>query len=90
MRALLVAAILLAFTTPAWAQDNPQARNPRSTANPALPNAYGNFPVLSPFQALGKIIQNPTRPPTPSPVTPVSGAPLPSAIPPNTVGQPGQ
>ena len=95
MRILLVTAILLAFTAPAWAQlgansppSNPQACNPRSTANPALPNARGNFPVLSPFQALGKVIQNPTRPPTPSPATPVSGAPLPSAIPPNTVGSP--
>ena len=99
MRTIFAAAILMAFTMPALAQQstdpqannaqagNPQSGNPRSDANPALPNASGNFPVLSPFQALGKIIQNPTRPPTPSPVTPVSGAPLPSAIPPNTVGQ---
>ena len=94
MRSFLAAAIFVAFAAPALAQQspdpqsvNPQAANPRSDANPALPNASGNFPILSPFQALGKIIQNPTRPPTPSPVTPVSGAPLPSAIPPNTVGQ---
>jgi hypothetical protein len=88
MRKLLAAAMLIALTVPALAQQSPQAANPRSDADPALPNASGNYPVLSPFQALGKVIQNPTRPPTPSPVTPVSGAPLPSAIPPNTVGQP--
>lgn len=87
---ILVAVLLAAFAAPALAQQSadPRGSNPRSDANPALPNASGNFPVLSPFQALGKVIQNPTRPPTPSPVTPVSGAPLPSAIPPNTVGQP--
>ena len=96
MRFLLVTAILLVFSAAALAQQganppsaNPHACNPRSDANPALPNARGNFPILSPMQALGKIIQNPTRPPTPSPVTPVSGAPLPSAIPPNTVGTAG-
>lgn len=83
----LVSALVIAFATPAMAQGNTgQADNPAPQSAVPTATPSGGFPILSPFQALGKVIQNPTVPPPAPPSTPVSGGPLPTAIPPNTIG----
>ena len=43
-------------------------------------------PAISPFQGLATVLRNPNNPPPAPPPTQTSGGPLPTAIPPNTVG----
>jgi len=72
MRPVLAFAILSFASAPALAQN--QQPTP--------------VPPISPFQALGNVIRNPDAPPLSQPQT-VTSEPLrlPTAIPPNTVGQ---
>ena len=72
MRKLALIALLVLITSPAWAQ---------GSANP-VPAA-----PVSPFLALGNILRNPEAPPPPPPGQGTSQPlPLPTAIPPNTIG----
>ena len=74
MRLLLAIAVATSINVPAWAQ--------------AQPPAQTTTVVVSPFQALANVIRNPDAPP-PSPPPTVTSEPLslPTAIPPNTIGQ---
>ena len=87
MKIILSLAFLTVLTASAAAQAVSPA-DPRTRPSGGAPvSGTTGYPIPGPFQALGNIIRNPTRPP-PTPPTPVSGAPLPTAIPPNTVGLP--
>jgi hypothetical protein len=74
MRRILAIMVATAIGSPAWAQ----------TQQPAQTTTL----VVSPFQALANVLRNPDAPP-PSPPPTVTSEPLrlPTAIPPNTVGQ---
>jgi hypothetical protein len=94
MRPLLAIALVL-FAAPALAQPpqqqpqqqvQPQDQRPRDSTGLVIGDPITGSPIPAPMQALGNIIRNPTVPPPAPPRTPVEGAPLPTAIPPNTVG----
>jgi hypothetical protein len=89
--------VLLVFAAPAWAQPaqqqppepqqpQPDDQRPRDSTGRVIGDPITGLPIPAPMQALGNIIRNPTVPPPAPPRTPVSGAPLPTAIPPNTIG----
>jgi hypothetical protein len=72
MKTLLALLILSGLAAPAAAQ----------TASPNPMTA----PIPSPFQALGNITRNPNAPPPPQPRQVTSQPPLPTIIPPHTIG----
>ena len=89
---LLLCLSLLVFAAPALAQAPQQPQDPspdnrpRDSTGRVIGDPITGSPIPAPLQALGNIIRNPTVPPPAPPRTPVSGAPLPTAIPPNTIG----